>query len=110
MPIGIVHDLAVGVHPVGADAWSLSEVLAHNVTVGAPADAFNQQGQDWSQPPWRPDRLAELGYTPHPDKLRTLPRPARGVPGDPIIGPFRLWGGAQGGEPASGTHVRYDHK
>ena len=30
--------------------------------MGAPPDQFNQLGQDWSQPPWRPDRLAELGY------------------------------------------------
>ena len=33
---------------------------------GPPPDAFNQQGQDWSQPPWRPDRLAELGYAALP--------------------------------------------
>ena len=34
------------------------------VTVGAPPDAFNQNGQDWTQPPWRPDRLAEVAYQP----------------------------------------------
>src|SRR3712207_3475751 len=110
MPIGIVHDLAVGVHPVGADAWSLSEVLAHNVTVGAPADAFNQQGQDWSQPPWRPDRLAELGYAPYRDMLRTVLRHAGGLRVDHIIGLFRLWWVPNGLEPAHGTYVRYDHE
>ncbi len=28
MPLGIVHDLAVGVHPDGADSWALQDVLA----------------------------------------------------------------------------------
>ncbi|MCZ9338641.1 4-alpha-glucanotransferase, partial [Streptomyces sp. TRM76130] len=28
MPVGIVHDLAVGVHPVGADAWAQQEYFA----------------------------------------------------------------------------------
>jgi len=110
MPIGIVHDLAVGVHPVGADAWSLSSVLAQHVTVGAPPDAFNQQGQDWSQPPWRPDRLAEMGYAPYRDMLRTVLRHAGGIRIDHIIGLFRLWWVPSGLGPANGTYVRYDHE
>src|SRR5689334_16963973 len=36
----IVHDLPVGVDPAGADAWALQDVLASDVTVGAPPDAF----------------------------------------------------------------------
>ncbi|NHX34233.1 4-alpha-glucanotransferase, partial [Escherichia coli] len=55
MELGVVHDLAVGVHPVGADAWGLGDAMARGVTVGAPPDPFNQLGQNWSQPPWRPD-------------------------------------------------------
>ena len=34
MSLGVMHDLAVGVHPSGADAWSLQEVLALGVTAG----------------------------------------------------------------------------
>ena len=58
MRLGIVHDLAVGVHPGGADAWPLQDSYAAGISVGAPPDAYNQLGQDWTQPPWRPDRLA----------------------------------------------------
>ena len=58
MALGIMHDLAVGVHPQGADVWALGDVLARGATVGAPPDMYNQQGQNWSQPPWRPDALA----------------------------------------------------
>jgi 4-alpha-glucanotransferase len=110
MPIGVVHDLAVGVHPDGADAWALSDVLAHGVTVGAPPDAFNQQGQDWSQPPWRPDRLAELGYLPYRDMLRTVLRHGGALRVDHIIGLFRLWWVPEGMRADAGTYVRYDHE
>ena len=110
MPLGIVHDLAVGVHPVGADAWGLGDALARGVTVGAPPDQFNQLGQDWSQPPWRPDRLAELGYAPFRDMVRTVLRDSGGVRVDHIIGLFRLWWIPAGGTPADGTYVHYDHE
>ncbi|MBI4939593.1 MAG: 4-alpha-glucanotransferase [Actinobacteria bacterium] len=110
MPLGIMHDLAVGVHPDGADTWALSDVLATDVTVGAPPDAFNQQGQDWSQPPWRPDRLADLGYAPYRDMLRTILRHAGGLRVDHIIGLFRLWWVPRGAGPDEGTYVRYDHE
>ena len=110
MSLGVVHDLAVGVHPVGADAWGLGDALARGVTVGAPPDQFNQLGQDWSQPPWRPDRLAELGYAPFRDMVRTVLRDSGGIRVDHIIGLFRLWWIPAGGTPAEGTYVHYDHE
>jgi 4-alpha-glucanotransferase len=110
MPLGIVHDLAVGVHPMGADAWGLGDALARGVTVGAPPDQFNQLGQDWSQPPWRPDRLAELGYAPFRDMVRTVLRDSGGIRVDHVIGLFRLWWIPEGGTPADGTYVHYDHE
>lgn len=109
MPLGIMHDLAVGVHPDGADSWALGDVLAHGVTVGAPPDAFNQQGQDWSQPPWRPDALADTSYAPFRDMIRTILRHAGGIRVDHILGLFRLWWVPAGASPAEGTYVRYDH-
>ncbi len=110
MPLGIVHDLAVGVHPLGADAWGLGDALARGVTVGAPPDQFNQLGQDWSQPPWRPDRLAELGYAPFRDMVRTVLRDSGGLRADHIIGLFRLWWIPDGHTPDAGAYVHYDHE
>jgi 4-alpha-glucanotransferase len=108
MPVGIVHDLAVGVDPGGADAWGLQDVLATDVTVGAPPDSFNQQGQDWRLPPWRPDRLAEAGYAPFRDMLRAVLRSAGGVRIDHVLGLFRLWWVPAGSSAADGTYVSYD--
>ncbi len=110
MSLGIVHDLAVGVHPNGADSWALQDVLALGVTAGAPPDEFNQLGQDWSQPPWRPDRLEEQEYQPFRALIRTALRHAGGVRIDHIIGLFRLWWIPAGGAPTQGTYVRYDHE
>ena len=108
MALGIMHDLAVGVHPSGADAWALQEVLALGVTVGAPPDEFNQLGQNWSQPPWRPDQLETLGYQPFRALIETILRHAGGVRIDHIIGLFRLWWIPQGSPPTKGTYVRYN--
>ena len=110
MALGVMHDLAVGVHPEGSDSWSLQDVFAQGITVGAPPDAFNQAGQDWAQPPWRPDRLAEQGYAPFRDMVRTVLRAAGGVRVDHIIGLFRLWWIPAGMGPTEGTYVRYDHE
>lgn len=108
MPLGVLHDLAVGVSPDGADAWSAGGVLASGVTVGAPPDGFNQQGQDWRQPPWHPVRLADAGYAPYRDMVRAVLRHAGGVRIDHVIGLFRLWWIPDGSSPADGTYVRYD--
>lgn len=110
MALGIMHDLAVGVHPNGADAWALQDVLALGVTAGAPPDEFNQLGQDWSQPPWRPDRLDEQEYRPFRALIQNVLRHAGGVRIDHIIGLFRLWWIPEGVPPTEGTYVRYDHE
>ncbi|WP_238422611.1 4-alpha-glucanotransferase [Gordonia sp. 'Campus'] len=108
MAIGVMADLAVGVARHSADAWALGDVLATGATVGAPPDGFNQQGQDWDQPPWHPRRLAEAGYEPYRDMIRTVLRHAGGVRVDHILGLFRLWWIPDGVGPAGGTYVRYD--
>lgn len=110
MRIGVVHDLAVGVHPEGADVWTYGDVLAHGVSVGAPPDMYNQRGQNWSQPPWRPDALAEAAFLPYRDMLRTVLRHAGALRVDHVLGLFRLWWVPQGRPADQGTYVRYDHE
>lgn len=108
MQVGIVHDLAVGVHPGGADAWAQQEYYAAGMSVGAPPDAFNARGQDWGLPPWRPDRLAESGCAPFRALLRSLFRYAGALRIDHVMGLFRLWWIPEGRPPTEGTYVRYD--
>lgn len=110
MRIGVITDLAVGVHPAGAEVWTLGDALTTGVSVGAPPDAFNQIGQDWSQPPWQPERLAELGYAPYREMLRTVLKHAGALRIDHVMGLFRLWCIPEGSPPGQGTYLRYDHE
>jgi 4-alpha-glucanotransferase len=110
MSMGVVNDLAVGVSRDGADAWTYRSALAHGVALGAPADMYNQQGQTWNLPPWRPDVLAATGFTPFRDLVRASFRHGGGLRIDHIIGLFRQWWVPEGASPADGTYVRLDHE
>ncbi len=110
MPLGIFHDLAVGVHSNGADTWSIPEAFAAGVTVGAPPDMYNQRGQNWSQPPWRPDSLRRMSYAPLRDMARTVLRHAGALRVDHVMGLFRLWWIPAGAAPSEGAYVRFDHE
>ena len=106
--LSVVADLAVGCDPEGADGWALQDVLAMGVHVGAPPDAFSQQGQDWGLPPWRPNRLDATGYAAYRDLLRALLDQADGLRMDHVAGLWRLWWVPPGESPARGTYVHYD--
>ncbi|KNB49494.1 4-alpha-glucanotransferase [Streptomyces caatingaensis] len=108
MRVGLVHDLAVGVHPDGSDAWAQQDALAAGMSVGAPPDAFTSRGQDWGLPPWRPDALRATGYAPFRELLRGLLRHAGALRVDHVMGLFRLWWVPEGREPGQGTYVHYD--
>ncbi|MGE2729625.1 4-alpha-glucanotransferase [Mycolicibacterium vaccae] len=108
MPLGVLHDLAVGVDADGADAWALADVLASGVSVGAPPDNFTPRGQDWGLPPWRPDRLAATGYAALRDMLRAVLSHADGLRIDHVAGLWRLWWIPPGDTPDRGTYVHYD--
>ncbi|WP_328875738.1 4-alpha-glucanotransferase [Streptomyces sp. NBC_00287] len=110
MAVGLMLDLAVGVDPDGADAWHFQRYLAQGVTVGCPPDDFNRSGQDWGQPPWRPDTLAEAGYAPFAEALRGTLRRCGALRLDHIMGLFRLWWIPEGARASEGTYVRYDHE
>jgi 4-alpha-glucanotransferase len=108
MALGVLHDLAVGVDPEGADAWALADVLASGVTVGAPPDDFSPHGQNWGLPPWRPDRLAATGYRAYRDMVRAVVAHADGLRIDHVAGLWRLWWVPPGDSADRGTYVHYD--
>ncbi|WP_099332703.1 4-alpha-glucanotransferase [Actinomyces minihominis] len=110
MPIGVMADLAVGIHPAGSDVWADRGDFAPGMYVGAPPDMYSQQGQSWSQPPYNPRRMAELGYEPLRKVIATTLKLAGALRIDHILGLFRLWWLPEGGSPADGTYVYYDHE
>ena len=110
MTIGVVADLAVGSHPGGADAWARQDVIVPGVSVGAPPDEFNQRGQDWTLPPWHPERLAAQAGQPLAELVDAATRQAGGLRVDHVMGLARLWWIPAGLAPDRGTYVRYDHE
>lgn len=110
MSIGVMADLAVGIHPSGSEVWSHPELFAKDAYVGAPPDMYSQQGQCWTQPPFNPQKLAEVGYEPLRGVIRTALSLAGALRIDHILGFFRLWWLPVDGSPAEGTYVYYDHE
>ena len=110
MDMGIMSDLAVGVHSLGSEIWSMPEIFAPGMSVGAPPDMYSQQGQNWSQPPWSPRGLAAAGYAPLRDMLRSVLSYSGAVRIDHILGLFRLWWIPEGMEASAGAYVSYDHE
>jgi 4-alpha-glucanotransferase len=105
--LDLVHDLAVGVDPDGADAWVDRHVYANGVSVGAPPDEFNTRGQDWGLLPFDPWRLRAHGYQPFIETVRAGFRHAGGLRVDHVMGLFRLFWVPAGCGPDEGTYVHY---
>ncbi|MET3963180.1 4-alpha-glucanotransferase [Marmoricola sp. OAE513] len=105
----IIQDLPVGVAGSGADAWTWQELLARDVSIGAPPDELNSLGQDWGSPPWVPWRLQDVDYEPFIQTVRRTVSGAGGLRIDHVMGLFRLWWVPGGGDPTAGGYVRYPH-
>src|SRR5487761_1127674 len=103
----LIRDLAIGVHPGGADAWIWQELIATGVTVGAPPDTFNALGQDWGLPAFDPWKLRACGYGPFIETLRANLQRGGGLRIDHVMGLRRLWWIPAGCGPAEGAYVDY---
>ena len=110
MQIGIMNDLAVGVHRCGAASWTLPEAYVTSMSVGAPPDMYNQLGQDWSQPPLNPRYMQCHGWEPLRGIIRSALRDCGALRIDHLMGLLRLWWIPQGAKPNEGTYVRYNHE
>jgi 4-alpha-glucanotransferase len=103
----LMQDLPIGVDPNGADAWAWQDVLATDVTVGAPPDKYNTLGQDWGLPPFIPHELRAVAYGPFRQTIRATLRHAGGLRIDHVMGLFRLYWIPPGTDPSQGAYVRY---
>lgn len=107
MPIGLYQDLAVGTSEGGSDVWSFQHLFDRGVTVGAPPDAYAEQGQDWGLPPLDPNRLREDEYRYWIRLLRAAFRHAGALRIDHAMGLARLYWIPPGLPATAGAYVRY---
>jgi 4-alpha-glucanotransferase len=107
MSIGLYTDLAVGVDPNGADAWSRQDAVLADFSIGAPPDEFNPAGQNWGLAPLHPHIMAADDFEP----LRRLMRATMSYSGavriDHVLGLNRMFLIPHGRGAADGAYVRY---
>ena len=104
--IAIINDLPIGLDVAGADAWCWQDLLASDVSVGAPPDEFAADGQDWGLTPFIPHRLRATGYQSFRETIRAMLRHAGGLRIDHVMGLFRLFWIPRGLGARGGAYVR----
>jgi 4-alpha-glucanotransferase len=89
--IALINDLPIGIDIAGADAWCWQELMAADVSVGAPPDEFSAEGQDWGLAPFIPHKLRAADYRPFIETIRAMLAHAGGLRIDHVMGLFRLF-------------------
>ncbi|BCT33626.1 4-alpha-glucanotransferase [Pseudomonas protegens] len=107
MGIGLIADLAVGADGGGSQAWSRQEQLLASLTVGAPPDILNRQGQGWGICAFSPEGLQRHGYRAFIEMLRANFAHAGGLRIDHVMGLQRLWVIPSGAPPCDGAYLYY---
>ncbi|MBI2277842.1 MAG: malto-oligosyltrehalose synthase [Dechloromonas sp.] len=107
LAIGLYQDLALGIDPGGAEAWSGQAWYARGVHLGAPPDDFSRDGQDWGLLPLLPERLRETAYAPFIATLRAAMRHAGALRLDHVMALQRVFWVPAGESPAAGAYVSY---
>jgi 4-alpha-glucanotransferase len=108
MAIGLYRDVAVGAAHDSAETWGDQALFAHTVSVGAPPDMLNRQGQTWGLPPWKPRRLAAGGYAAFSRLLAANMQGAGALRIDHVMALTRLFWIPAGMQGADGGYVRND--
>lgn len=107
MAVGLLADLAVGVHTGGSDSWNLRDHLLDGLTIGAPPDPLGPLGQNWMLTTFSPRGLAESGYAPWIATLRSALSRAGGLRIDHAFGLSRLWIMPEGRSSSDGAYLTY---
>lgn len=107
MTIGLYRDLAVGADSNSAEAWSSQDVMRPQISVGAPPDALNTDGQSWGLPALDPHALREAAYEPFAQLLRANMRYAGALRIDHVMALTRLFWIPAGRPASEGAYVRY---
>ena len=107
MSVGLIADLAIGTDARGSHAWSRQGEMLAGVSVGAPPDLFQPDGQSWGLTAFSPRALRRNAYAPFIETVRAVLAHAGGVRIDHIIGMARMWLVPPGAGPADGVYLRY---
>jgi 4-alpha-glucanotransferase len=107
MRIGLISDLAIGVDPAGSQAGARPRDFLQDLSICAPPDLFNPQGQDWGLTTFAPQALTANGFALFIATLRACMRCCGGVRIDHAMGLMRLWLVPANSPPSEGAYLAY---
>jgi 4-alpha-glucanotransferase len=90
-PIRIAGDFPFGVAAESADVWGNQALFSFDGAVGAPPDAFSEEGQNWQLPVYRWDIMRERGYEWFGTRARRTADLFDLFRVDHVVGLFRTW-------------------
>lgn len=108
MDFGLYLDLAVGARPGGAEVWMNADTIAEGVTIGAPPDFLNPEGQSWNLAAHAPAKLSAARYAPFRAMLRKLMARAGIVRIDHALGLLRSFWQPDDGSPGGYVSQPFD--
>ncbi len=107
MGIGLVTDLAVGTDSGGSQCWSRQRETLLGLTVGAPPDLLQRDGQNWGLTAFSPTGLVASGFATYREMLQTALAHAGGMRIDHAMGLNRLWVIPEGASGAEGAYLTF---
>ena len=107
LSIGLYRDLAVGAAPDGAEVASGGDRFARDVSIGAPPDAFSDQGQVWGVTPWSPLALVDAGLLPFRQLIEANMRHAGALRIDHVLGLRRQFWVPEGADAKDGAYIAF---
>ncbi|WP_296699636.1 malto-oligosyltrehalose synthase [Thiocapsa sp. UBA6158] len=105
LALGLSPELAPGVAPQGADAWSEPELFVAAARLGACPGPQSPDGEDWGLLSWHPRALREAAYAPLVAVLRANMRDSGALRIrhlSTLLRPFLI---PEGQQPEAGTYV-----
>ena len=84
-------DIPILISPDSCDVWHEPEIFDTSIAIGAPPDAYNENGQHWGFPLYRWNILRETNFAWWRQRLKAATPLYNIYRVDHIIGFFRLW-------------------
>jgi 4-alpha-glucanotransferase len=89
--IRVYGDFPFGVAADSADVWAHQDLFRFDGTIGAPPDAFSDEGQNWRLPMYRWDAIAAGRFEWFTRRARRAADLFDGYRVDHVVGLFRTW-------------------
>ncbi|AQS37469.1 4-alpha-glucanotransferase [Shewanella psychrophila] len=107
MSLGLIRDLAVGAKPEGIEVQQNESQFCLNASIGAPADPFASQGQNWGLAPLDPLSIKKDNFQHVITIIRANMRHCGALRIDHVMSLLRMWWCPLDKKNGEGAYVYY---